>query len=198
MYPTIPLLIDPIATEPYYTMSAENVEEYRHTPVICTTSLINLSGTEPYYLMSVWHVAECRHTRVKCNTAPQSILMLQSPTTPCQFDMWDSAHTFPVQMYPNPPLINPIPTEAYYTMSVKHVEAWRHTPVTCTTSLIYPSGTEPYYLMSVWHVAECRHTKVRCNPPPAIKPSGTEHYYTRSVWHVEEFRHTQVRCTPPC
>ena len=48
-----PQLINPIATEPYYIMSVEHVEECRHTLVICTTPLINPSGTEPYYTMSV-------------------------------------------------------------------------------------------------------------------------------------------------
>ena len=123
------------------------------------------------------------------------------------------------------PLIKPSASEPYYTMSVWHVEACRHTQMRCIPP-IKPSASEPYYTMSVWHVEACRHTQMRCIPPnwtqcfrallhhvcltcgsmqtnakwdvsPLIKPSASEPYYTMSIWHVEAWRHTQMRCIPP-
>ena len=127
--------------------------------------------------------------------------MLQSCTTPCQFDMWKHADIPRSDVTPTLP---PLLTE--------------------------PSATELYYTKSVWYVKECRCTQVRCNPlprqsnqvllqnpatpcqfhmwnsagiprsnvyPPLVNPSVTESYHTQSVWHVEECRHTKVRCTPP-
>ena len=135
---------------------------------------IEPSCTEPYYTRSVWHVAECRCTKVKC-TLPQLNLVVQSPTTPGQFDP------------PSPPSIEPSGTEPSYTMSVWHGVECRCTQVRCTPHpSIKPSGIELYYTRSVW-----------APPPPSIEPSGTESYYTSSVWHVEGCRHTQVRCTLP-
>ena len=124
------------------------------------------------------------------------------------------------------PPINPSGTEPYYTMSVWHVEACRHTQVRCIPLLIAPSATELYYSMSVWDVEECRNTQVRFPSPTnwtqcyrallhhvsftygtmqayrgqitplLIEPCATEPYYTMSVWYVEGCRCTQVRCTP--
>ena len=71
--------------------------------------------------------------------------------------------TYPCEIY-HPP-INLSGTEPYYTMSVWHVEAYRHTQVRCIPLLIAPSATEPYYTMSVWDVEECRNTQVRSTPP---------------------------------
>ena len=128
---------------------------------------------------------------------PQLNLLVQSPTTPGQFDHLPLPElNLVIQSPTTPGQVDPLPPPS-----------------------IEPSGTEPYYTRSVWHVEECRHTQVRCTlplpqlnlvvqspttpgqvdplPPPSIKPSGTEPYYTRSVWHVEECRHTQVRCTLP-
>ena len=53
--------------------------------------LIKPRGTQHYYTRSVWHVAECRHTQVRCTPSPQLNQVVQSPTTPGQFDMWKNA-----------------------------------------------------------------------------------------------------------
>ena len=83
--------IDLSCTEPYYTRSVWDVEECRHTQVRSTPTPIEASATEPYYIMSVWHMAEWRCTHVRC-TPPHSLNpLLQSSTTPCQFDMWQNA-----------------------------------------------------------------------------------------------------------
>ena len=133
-------------------------------------------------------------------------LVVRSPTTPCQLDMWKNADILRADVSP---LIYPSATELYYTMSLQ--TSWYRAPLhhvslpcgwiqTCWgqmySSPIDPSDTEPYYTMSVWHVEECRHMQVTYTSP-SINPSGTEPYYTMSVWHVEQCRCTQVRCTPP-
>ena len=105
-----PSLIEPSATEPYYTRSVSHVEECRCTQV----RWIKPSGTEPYYTRSCWppSLNQTSHYRVlphnvslTCGTVQtypgqmqphlhhphSSNLVLQSPTTPCQFDMWKNA-----------------------------------------------------------------------------------------------------------
>ena len=127
MYP-YPLLIDPSGTEPSYTMSVWDVEACRHTQVRWYLPLITLSATEPYYTMSVWHVEECRHTQVRYTT-PLMTLVVQSPTTPCQFDMWKNAGIPRSDVHP--PLIEPSATESYYITSVWYVKECRCTKVRC-------------------------------------------------------------------
>ena len=51
---------------------------------------IKPSGQKLYYTRSVWHVEECRHTQVRYTT-PLIDPVVQSPTTPGQFDMWKNA-----------------------------------------------------------------------------------------------------------
>ena len=81
-----PPSIKPSGKEPYYTRSVWHVEECRCIQVRCTTpSSIKPSGTEPYYIRSVWHVKKCRLHQVRC-IPPQSNLVVQSPTTPGQFN----------------------------------------------------------------------------------------------------------------
>ena len=88
----------------------------------------------PYYTMSVWHVEECRCTQVRCT--PQLIEpVLQSCTTPCQFDMWKNTDV--PRSDSNP-------------------------PITTNQTAV---ATEPYYTMSVWHVEDCRCTQVKCTAP---------------------------------
>ena len=100
---------------------------------------INPSGTEPNYTMSLWYVEACRHTQVRCiplliapGATEPYYTMLQSPTTPCKFDMWESADISRSYLHPLP--INPRATEPYYTMSVWDVEECRHTQVRSTPS----------------------------------------------------------------
>ena len=140
--------------------------------------------------MSVWHVEACRHTQMRCILPnqtqcfrallhhvhltcgsmqtypnemypPKLIPVLQSPTTPCPFDMWKHED---IPKWDVSPLIEPSASEPYYTMSVWHVEACRHTQMRCIP-LIEPSASEPYYTISVWHVEACRHTQMRCILP---------------------------------
>ena len=93
--------------------------------------------------------------------------MLQSFTTPCQYDMWKNADVNRSDITPQPPLIKPHATEPYYTMSVWHVEKCRCTQVRCTApaNQIQCYYRALYYIMSVWHVEEWRHTLIRHTPP---------------------------------
>ena len=176
-----PPLINPGATEPYYTMSVWHVGECRHTQVRYTPAplLIDPSGTDPYYTMSVWQwdSADVPSSDVPLPPINQPRCyraLLHHVSLTC-----GRMQTYPGQMY-HPP-INTNGTEPYYTMSVCHLEECRCIQVRCNPPLlIKPRGTEPYYTKSVWHVEESRCTKVRCTPHPLIKPSGTEHYYTMS------------------
>ena len=180
---------------------------------------IEPSGTEPYYTRSCWPL-------------PQSNLVVQSPTTPGQFDMWKNAN-IPRSDVPSPPSIEPSGTEPYYTRSCwplpqsnlvvqspttpGQFDMWKNADIPRSDvppPSIKPSGTEPCYTRSCWPLpqsnlvvqspttpgqfdmwknADIPRSDV---PPPSIKPSGTEPCYTRSVWHVEKCRCTQVRCTP--
>ena len=116
----------PSTTELYYTISVWHVGECRHTKSDLHSLLIHPSATQPYYTMSVLHVGECRYTHVRCIT-PQFTLVVQSPTTPCQFDIWKNAGIPRSDLHP--PLIEPSATELYYTMSVWYVEECRCTQV---------------------------------------------------------------------
>ena len=132
-----PPLIQPSATELYYTMSVWYVEECRRTQVRCNPPqppLIKPSSTEPYYTMSVWHVEECRHTQVRCTTPCYLTPVLQNCTTPCQFDHVEECRYTQVRCYPPlPPLI-----EAQFYRALLHpcqFDMWkqcRHTQVKCT------------------------------------------------------------------
>ena len=83
----IPTLIEPSGTDPYYT----RWHEFKIKDDMYNSLLIKPSVTEPYYTMSLWHVEECRHTHV-IYTIPQLTLVVQIPTTPCQFDIWNHAN----------------------------------------------------------------------------------------------------------
>ena len=113
-------------------MSVWHVEESRCTQVKCTppanwTSVVQ----RPYCTRSVSHVEECRCTQVRCNSPTLHSIepqWLQSPTTPCQFDIWKNADVPRSDVHPQ--LIEPnTPTELYYTMSVWYVEEYRCTQV---------------------------------------------------------------------
>ena len=91
------------------------------------SSLIKTSASEPYYTMSIWHVEACRHTQMRC-IPPNLSPVLQSPTTPCPFDMWKHAD---IPKWDVSPLMKPSASEPYYTMSIWHVEACRHTQMRC-------------------------------------------------------------------
>ena len=106
--------------------------------------LIEPSTTELYYTMSVSHVEECRCTQVRCTLPlPQLNLVVQSPTTPCQFDMWKNAGIPRSDVHPQ--LIEPSATELYYTMSVWYVEEYRCTQVRSSpqSNLVVQSPTTP-------------------------------------------------------
>ena len=147
--------------------------------------------------------------------------MVQSPTTPCQFDMWKNedvprsdvpfpqsnlvvhSPTTPGQFHmwnnADVPRSDVPPTPLHLVVQSPttpgQLNMWNNADIPRSMyPPIKPSGTEHYYTRSVWHVEEYRCIQVRCTPP-LIEPSGTEHYYTRSGWHVEECRHTQVKCS---
>ena len=98
-------------------------------------------------------------------------------------------HTYPGQMYPTP-WIDPSCTEAYYTMSVWHVQECKHTHVTYTTPSINPSCTKPWCTLSVSHVEQCRHTHIRCISPM----NGTQCY--RALLHHISFICGRVQMYP--
>ena len=82
-----PSLMNPSATEPYHTMSVWHVEECRHTKgrSIRPTNWTQCCRALLHYVSLT--CAECRCTQVRF-TPPHSMSpMLQSSTTPCQFDM---------------------------------------------------------------------------------------------------------------
>ena len=141
--PDVSLLIYPSAIELYYTMSLQTswyraplhqvgltcgwMQTYWGQMYSCP---INPSATEPYYTMSVWHVAECGHTQVRCTPPPLLTLVVQKPSTPCQFEMWKNAD-IPRSDVPTPPSWTLV-IEPYHTMSVWHVGQCRHTLFRCT------------------------------------------------------------------
>ena len=98
-----PQLIEPSATELYYTMSVSHVEECRCTQVKCTLPLpqLNLVVTEPLL----------HHVSLTCGRmqaypgqmyTPSSLNpVLQSCTTPCQFDMWKNTDVPRSEVAPN-------------------------------------------------------------------------------------------------
>ena len=144
--------------------------------------LINLSGTEPYYTMSVWHVEECTHTQVRCTPPPELTLVVQSPTTPCQFDICKNldicrSHIPPPQ----------------WTLAVQSPDTpwqfhmWNNAGI--PTSDVYPpqiepSATQPYHTISVSYVEECRCTQVICTLP-SYSPHHKHHIVEESniMWH---------------
>ena len=121
-----PLLIKPSASEPYYTMSIWHVEVCRHTQMRCIPP-IKPSAAEPYNTISMWDVEKCRCTQVRYNLHPhhphELHLMLQNPTTSCQFDMWNNAGLPKSNIHPL--LIWPSATHLYYTMSLWYVQECR-------------------------------------------------------------------------
>ena len=162
-------LITPSGTEPYYIMSVwmwKNSGIHRSDVY---PPLVDPSVTEPYYTMSIWHVEQCRHTQIRYTT--ESTLVVQSPTTPCQFDMWKhedipKSHVSPCQLH----LILQSPTTPC------QLDMWKTVGIPRShvhPLLIEPSATEPYYTMSVWYVEKCRCTQVRCNPTPTTPAKWT-------------------------
>ena len=82
-----PSLVNPSATELYYTMSVWHVGECRHTQIRSTPLLINPSVTESYYTMSVWNVEECRHTHVRSTP-----LLINPSATEPYYKMYNPAN----------------------------------------------------------------------------------------------------------
>ena len=126
-----PLLTNPNATKPYYTMSVWHVEECRHTQFRCNPPpwppLIPTT-TQLYYMISVWHVGECRDIQVRStpstNWTQCCIALQHNVSLTCE-----RMQMYPGQMYTSP--------------------------------LIELSATELYYTVSIWYLAECRCTQVR-------------------------------------
>ena len=112
-------------------MSVWHVEEYRCTQVRCTAPA---NWTQCSYRALLHHVSlTCQSMQAypgQMYTPHKPILGLQSPTTPCQFDMWKDAGIPRSDLHP--PLIEPSAIEPYYTMSVWHVAECRCTQVRCT------------------------------------------------------------------
>ena len=148
--------IKPSDSEPYYTMSVWHVEACRHTQMRCippnwsqccrallhhvhlTCGSMQTYPNEMYLhswnpvlqspttpsLLNMWKHADTP----KWKLLPQSNPVIQSPTTQCQFDMWKHAD---IPKWDVSPQIDPSASEPYYTMSIWHVEACRHTQMRC-------------------------------------------------------------------
>ena len=133
-------LFEPSATELYYTMSVWYVTEcrctqVRYTPLTnwtqCYTALLHqvsfTCGRMQMYPGQIY------------SPLPQLNLVVKSPTTPCQFDIWKNADVPRSDIHPS--LIEPSATQPYYTRSVSHVEECRCTQVRYTPPpSIEPSG----------------------------------------------------------
>ena len=132
---------------------------------------LNLHATEPYYTMSVWHVEELQMYPGQMYTPHSLNPVLQSCTTPCQFDMWQNADVPRSDIHPS--LIEPSATQPYYTRS----------SLTCGRMETYPDQTyipppsiEPSaYRALLHHVSfTCErmqmHTQVRCTLPHSLNP----------------------------
>ena len=131
MWPTspCPLLIEPSPTEPYYTMSVWHVEEWRHTQVRCTHPT---NWTQCYRVLLHRVSLICEKMQMypgqiytHCSLNP----VLQSCTTPCQFDMWKNADVLRSD-------VNPYPdnrTQCSYRSLLHHVS------LTCGRMQTYPS-----------------------------------------------------------
>ena len=123
-------------------------------------------------------------------------VVLQSPTTPSDFDIWQSADI------PSSGVSLPLANQAeWYRALLHHVSLTygrMHTypGQLYPTPWIDPSSTEPYYTMPVWHVQEYRHMQVTYTTS-SINPGCTKPQCTLSVSHVEECRHTHIRCISP-
>ena len=159
---------------PYYTMPVWHVAVCRCIQIRCTPpSSLNWvlqSPTTPRYRALLHHVSlTCGRVQTyqgQICTPCQSTLVLQSPTTPCQFDMWKHADIPRSDVSPcSLHLVLQSPT------TLCQYEMWKNACIPRSDlhpPLIEPSATEPYYTMSVWHVAECRCTQVRCTPPHTL------------------------------
>ena len=161
---------------------------------------INPSAIEPYYTMSVWHVEECKHTHVRY-TIPQSTLVVQSPTIPCQFDMWKHSDIPRSDVSPcSLHLVLQCPTTPCYRALLHHVSLTCGRVQTypgqictpCQSTLVLQSPTTPCQF-DMWKHADIPRSDVS---PCSLHLVLQSPYYTMSVWDVEECRHTQVRSTP--
>ena len=161
----------------------------------CSLHLVLQSPTTPLYRALLHHVSL---TCGRVQTYPgqicipyQSTLVLQSPTTLCQFDMWKHADIPRSDV--SPLLIASSATEPYYTMSVWDVEECRDTQVRSTP---YTNWTQ-YYKALLHHVSlTCGRMQMypgQMYTTPLIEPSATEFCYTMPVWYVAEYRWTQIR-----
>ena len=142
-----PLLIILSGTEPYYTMSVWHVGECRHSQVRSTHPWINSSAIEPYCTMSVWHVEEYRHTQVRY-TIPQLNLVVQSPTTPCQFEIWQNGDV------PISDVHHPTHWTQYYRVLLHHVN------LICGRMQMYPNEILlPQYTCKLTEMLSCNYSK---------------------------------------
>ena len=120
-------------------------------------------------------------------------LVVQSPTTPCLFDMWKNAHIPRSDVHP--PTNQ---TQCSYRALLHHVSLTcgicRHTQVRCTS----PTNQTQWSYRVLLHHVSLTYGSMQTYPCeiylPPIDPSGTEPYYSMSLCHVEACRHTQVRC----
>ena len=197
-----------------------NMWKHADIPKWDVSPQIDPSASEPYYTMSAWHVEACRHTQMRCISPNQTqcfIALLHHVCLTC-----GSMQTYPNEMY-SP--IKPSASEPYYTMSVWHVEACRHTQMRCISpnqtqcfrallhnicltcgsmqtypNEMYPPNQTQCFRALLHHVCltfGSMQTYPNENVLPQLKPSDSEPYYTMSVWHVEACRHTQMRCILP-
>ena len=175
--------------------------------------------------MSLWYVEEYRCTQVRSNLSPnlhQLNLVLQSPTTPCQFDMWKNAD---VSSSDVPTKMNPVahtPATPYeFDMWTHTYEPWcnvpppkqtqcytlllHHVHLTCGSMQTYPNEMYPpngtQYFRAILHHVHLTWRSMQTYPnemyPSLIEPSYSEPYYTMSIWHVQACRHTQMRFVLP-
>ena len=148
-------------------------------------SQTNPSAIEPYYTMSVWHVEKCRHTQVRCTPQlSKSSLMLHSHSTPCQFDLLESADIPKSHLHPLS--INPSAIEPYYTMSVWHVAECKHTHVIYTipqSTLVAQSPTIPCRF-DMWKHADIPRSDVSPCSLHLVLHSPTTPCYRALLHHV--------------
>ena len=186
-----PMLIEPSASEPYYTMCVWHVQECKCTQVRCTP-LSEPSTTHPYYTLWVWHVDTYIWTKVQCTPS-----LIKPSATESYYTMfiWHVNECICNQITcTHPLLIKPSDSGPFCSMSVLHVEACRHTQMGC----IPPNQTQ--WFRTLLHHDHLTSESMQTYPnemcPPLIEPSTSEPYYTISIWHVEAWRHTQMGCIP--
>ena len=143
-----PPLIEPSATELYYTMSVWYAEECRYTQVRCNLHPGNQTQS---YRVLLHHVSL---TCARMQTYPGQMypLLIKPNATEPYYTMsvWHVEECRHTQVRWTPPLIEPSFKEPYYTMSVWHVEECRHTQVWCN---LHPGNQTQSYRVLLHHVS---------------------------------------------